>query len=326
MLEELVEHDLRFGAALQFDDDAHAVAIALVAHVGDFVDDLVIDQLGDALDEVRLVDLVRNLGDDDRFLVLRQVLDRSLGAHQEAAAPGAIGLHDAAAAMDEAAGGKVGALHELHDVGQRGVRIVHQRDGRIDNLGEIVRRNLGRHADGDAVRAVDDEVRNPGRQHDGLDRGVVEVGNEVDGVLVDVGQQFFGDFGETRLGIPVGRGRIAVDRAKVALPVDQRIAQAPGLRQAHHGVVHGAVTVRMIFLQTLADHTGALHVLAVVQHAHVMHGVQNAAMHRLQSVTDVGQRAPDDDRHRIIEIRTPHLVFNVDRLNVGRAGADVVEW
>ena len=200
--------------------------------------------------------------------------------------------------------------------------IVHQRDGGVDDLGEIVRRNLGGHADGDAVGAVDQQVRNARRQHDRLDGGVVEVGDEVHGVLVDVGQQLFGDVGEAGLGIPVGRGRIAIDRAKVALPVDQRIAQAPGLRQAHHGVVDGGVAVGMIFLQTLADHAGALHVLAVVQHAHVMHGVKNAPMHRLQSVADVGQRAADDDRHGIVEIRSPHLVFNVDGLYVrGRSTA-----
>ena len=48
---ELVENDLRLGAALEFDDDAHAVAIAFVAHVGDVFDFLVVDQLRDALDE-----------------------------------------------------------------------------------------------------------------------------------------------------------------------------------------------------------------------------------------------------------------------------------
>ena len=57
-----------------------------------------------------------------------------------------------------------------------------------------------------------------------------------------------------------------------------------------------------------------------------LHGVQNAAMHRLQTVAHVGQRAPDDDRHRIVEIRALHLLFNVDGLNVGGAGADVIEW
>ena len=82
----------------------------------------------------------------------------------------------------------------------------------------------------------------------------------------------------------------------------------------------------MVLAEHFADDLGALHVLAIVQQAHVVHGVKNAAMHRLQAVAHVGQRAADDHRHRIVEIRTPHLVFNVDGLHVGRAGADVVEW
>ena len=54
VLEELVEDDLGFGAALEFDDDAHAVAIAFVADVGDVFDVFVVDQLRDALDQPSL--------------------------------------------------------------------------------------------------------------------------------------------------------------------------------------------------------------------------------------------------------------------------------
>ena len=73
VLVELVEHDLGLRAALEFDDDAHAVAIGFVAYVADVVDDFVVDQLGDALDELGLVYLVRNLGDNDGLLFLGQV-------------------------------------------------------------------------------------------------------------------------------------------------------------------------------------------------------------------------------------------------------------
>ncbi len=84
VLEELVENDLRLGAALQFDHDAHPVAIAFVANVGDVVDGLVVHQIGDALDQTRLVHLVWNLGDDDGLPVFVDVLDGGAGAHHEA--------------------------------------------------------------------------------------------------------------------------------------------------------------------------------------------------------------------------------------------------
>ena len=52
-------------------------------------------QLGDLLDEARLVDLVGDLGDDDRFLVALAGLDLGPGAHHDRAAAGAVGLADA---------------------------------------------------------------------------------------------------------------------------------------------------------------------------------------------------------------------------------------
>ena len=69
VLVELVEDDLRFCAALEADDDAHSVAVALVAEVifRNVGDDFFVDQLGDALDQFGFVDLVGNLGDDDRL-------------------------------------------------------------------------------------------------------------------------------------------------------------------------------------------------------------------------------------------------------------------
>ncbi len=115
VLVELVEDDFVLGAALELDDDAHAVAVALVADVGDVVDDFFVDELGDALDEVGLVDLVGDLGDDDGLAAAGDVFDAALGAHHEAAAAGLVGLADVGAAVDEAAGGEVGTLDVLED-------------------------------------------------------------------------------------------------------------------------------------------------------------------------------------------------------------------
>ena len=94
VLVEVVEDDLRHFAALQLDDDPHAVAIGLVAQIGNAFDRLLADEVGDPLDELRLVDLVRNLGDDDRLPVaLLGRLDRRPRAHHDGAAPARVGLH-----------------------------------------------------------------------------------------------------------------------------------------------------------------------------------------------------------------------------------------
>src|ERR1035438_4820513 len=106
---------------------------------------------------------------------------------------------------------------------------------------------------------------------------------------------------------------MTVDGAEIALAVDQRIAQAPRLGQANHGVVYGAIAMGVILLQTFAHHTGALHVLAVVKHTHVVHGIQNAPMHGLEAVAHIGQCASDDVCFRA----TPDPALNLGTLQTG---------
>ena len=254
VLVELVEHDARNRIALELDDDAHAVAIGLVPQVADALELLVAHQLGDVLDQLRLVDLVGELGDDDLRLVRGLLLlDHRARAHHDAAASRLLIILDARAAVDVAAGREVGTLDELPDLGvsMSGLSIRWMSAG--DRLAQVVRRDVRRHADRDARRPVDDEVRNGGRQDLRLLEPVVEVRREVDGVLVDVGQHLHRDAGEPRFGVPVGRRRIAIDAAEVSLSVDQRIAQREVLHHAHERVVHALVAVRVILAEHVAD-------------------------------------------------------------------------
>ena len=124
---------------------------------------------------------------------------------------------------------------------------------------------------------------------------------EVDGFLVDVLQHRLGDGGQPGLGITVGCGGIAIDRAVVTLAVDQRVTQVPALGHPHHGVIDGRVAVRVVLLDDFADHTCALRVLAVGSEAFLLHRVQDAALDRLQAVTNIRQRPVDDHGHRVID-------------------------
>ena len=101
---------------------------------------------------------------------------------------------------------------------------------------------------------------NARRQHDRLLHGAVEVRHEVDRLAVDVAEHLLGERGEARLGVAVGGGGVAVDRAEVALAVDQRVAHGEVLGHAHHRVVDRAVAVRVVVLEHLADDAGGLRV------------------------------------------------------------------
>src|ERR1039458_5804780 len=75
VLVEVVEHHLGLFPALQLEDNAHAVAVALVANIADALDLLVVHQGRRLLDQFRFVDLVGNLRDDNLFLVLAEAFD-----------------------------------------------------------------------------------------------------------------------------------------------------------------------------------------------------------------------------------------------------------
>ena len=315
---ELVQDDIGHGVALQLDHHPHAVAIALVPDLGDALDPLVAHHLGDALVQARLVLLVGNLRDDDRFAAAAPFLDSRLGPHDDRAAPQLVGRADAVAAQDGGAGREVRARHVLHELGDRHLGIVDQRAAGVDQFTEIVRRDVGRHADGNAARTVGQQVGECRRQNHRLQGRLVVVRLEIDGVLADVRQQRLGDPGQPRLGITHGRRRIGIHRTEVALPRDQRQAHGEILRHAHQRVVDRLVAVRVILAHHLADDARRLAEGMRGIEAAFLHRVQDAALHRLQAVAGIGQRARHDHAHRVIEVGATHLLFDRDRLDIVR--------
>src|SRR6267154_4990639 len=311
VLEEIVENELRFFAALDLDHDAHAFARGFVAHVGDAFDFLCLHQIGDALDQPGFVDLVWNLGDNNVFAVLADFFDGRFGAHHETTAASFVGGFDAFTAGDIRTSREIRAGNQLHHFFERGVGLFDQENGRVHNFAQIVRRNVGGHADGDAAGAIDEEIRDARWKNKGLFACLIEIGNEVDGFFFEVGENVFADFCEARFGVPHGRRWIAVDRAEISLAVDERIAHVEILREADERGINNRFTVRMIVAGSVAADFRALAVAAVGGQAEVVHGHQDAPLDRLQAVAHVGKSASDDHAHRIIEVRLAHLRFDI---------------
>ena len=323
---ELVQHHVGHGVALQLDHQAHAVAVALVAHLGNALDLLVAHDLGDALVQARLVLLVGDLRDDDRLAAAADLLDPGLGAHDQRAAAELVGGADAVAAEDGGAGREIRPRHVFHQLLHGELGIVDQGAAGIDQLAEIVRRDIGRHADRDAARAVGQQVRIGRRQDRRLLLPLVVVGLELDRVLVDVGEQHLGHRRQARFGVAHRRRRIAIHRAEVALPRDQRQAHGEVLRHAHHGVVDRRVAVRVILAHHVADDARGLAERPRGIVAALLHRVEDAALNRLQSIARIGQGARHDHAHGVIEVGAFHLLFDGDqrvrrrRGRFGRAG------
>jgi hypothetical protein len=115
-----------------------------------------------------------------------------------------------------AAGGKIRAFHPPAQLKRREVRVVGELDQSRADLREIVRRDVGRHADGDTGAAIDQKVGHARRQHHGFGLGAVVIRPEGDGFLLDLLQHFVGEPGQPALGVAHRRGAVAVERAEVA--------------------------------------------------------------------------------------------------------------
>src|SRR6266849_4338856 len=317
VLEKIVEDELRFFAALDFDDDAHAFARGFVAHVGDAFDFFRLHQVGDALDEPRFVDLVWNLGDDNVFAVFADFFDRRFGAHHETAASGFVSGFDAFAPSDVRAGREIRPGNQLHDFLERSVGPFNQQNGGIHDFAKIVRRNVRRHANGNAASAIYEEIGDARRKNEGLFTCLIKIGNEVDGFFFKIGKNVFADFRQARFGVPHGRRRIAVDRAEISLAVDQRIAHVEILREAHERRIDDRFTMRVVVAGSVAADFRAFAVAAVGGQAEIVHGYQDSPLHGLEAVAHVGERARDDHAHCVVQIRLAHLRFDIYRKQDG---------
>jgi hypothetical protein len=122
----------------------------------------------------------------------------------------------------------------------------------LGDLTEIVGRHIRRHADRDPRRAIDQQVRESGREDGRFLETVVEVRNERNRRLVDVLKHGDGHRREPCLRVAVGRRTVAVDRSEVPLAIHQRIAQREVLHHPHECIVDGHVPVGVVLTEDVA--------------------------------------------------------------------------
>ena len=141
MFEEGVEDDLSVVILLCFNDDTHTVAVCFFAKVCDAFNLLVFDLLCDVFDELCLVDLIGDFGDDDSALSVGEFLNFSLCTEHCTALAGAVCLFDTASAEDKCACGIVGSRDIFHQIVNCKVGILDECNGCINNFTKVVGRN-----------------------------------------------------------------------------------------------------------------------------------------------------------------------------------------
>jgi hypothetical protein len=165
-------------------------------------------------------------------------------------------------------------------------------DRRAAEVVEVVREDLGREADRDAVGALEEDDGELGGEGDGL--LVAAVVAELPGGGLRVEEDVLGEIGQAGLDVTRGGGIVAGEGvAVVALGLDEPGALADGDERG----ADGGVAVR-VELHRGADDVGDLVEAAVV---HVPEGVEDAALDGLQAVVDVRDGAVEDDVARVVE-------------------------
>ena len=133
-----------------------------------------------------------------------------------------------------------------------------------------MRRDVGSHAHRDSLAAVNQQVRQAGREDGRLGEVSRIVVDEVDGVLSDVGEHRQGQRIQATLGV-AGRGRRILGRAVVAMKVDEGVLQRERLSHPGQGVVDGCVAVGVEAGHHVTHHPGALDMAPVGTETLVVH-------------------------------------------------------
>ena len=148
MLVKFVHHNALGFAALELNHDAR-VRVGFVAQVTHFRKHFFVHEFRNTLHERFAVHVIRDFRDNDLFKTVFDFFDVCDPANFHDPAPGAKILLNAVGPADATAGREVRSFNDFFDFIERKHRIIDEAAAHFDELAEIVRRNIRRHADGD---------------------------------------------------------------------------------------------------------------------------------------------------------------------------------
>ena len=321
---KLVQHHFRGRIALQFNDDAHPRTVAFVAQIGNAFNCLGTHQFGDFLKQRGLIDLVGNFSNRNQLAITAQFLNVCPRTQRDRTTPGFKRGTDAGTPQNHRPGRKIRPRHDLHQLFQRERRIGNQRQRRIQNLSWVMRRDIGGHANRNAARAIDQQIGEGRRQNPRFIHAFIIIRLEIHRVFVNTCQQCAGCGGKARFGVAHRRRRIAINRTKIPLPINQGQTHGKGLRHTHQRIINRSIAMRMVFTHHIANHARRFAIGLVSCVAGFLHGKQDAPMDRLQPIAHIGQCPRHDHAHRVIEVGTAHFLLNGDRGRILRGLAGVL--
>ena len=164
-------------------------------------------------------------------------------------------------------------------------------------------RDAGRHADGDPLGPVYEQVRDPHRKNQRLLLRLVKVGPEVNHIFIQIGQAYFlGKLCQSGLRVTHGRGAVPLDRTEVSVAVHQDLPFLEILGHDNQRFVDRAVPVRMVFTHSVSNDAGAFPIWFVIADAQLVHIVKGSPLYRFETVAHVREGTGYNHAHGVINI------------------------
>ena len=114
-----------------------------------------VNQFGHALLQGLLVHLVGQLVHHDALaLAFVNVFEVALGAHDHTATARSVAIFHAIDAVNNAGSWKVGCRNDFHQLVDGGARVAQHVQASVNHFVQIMRWNVGRHADRNTARTV----------------------------------------------------------------------------------------------------------------------------------------------------------------------------
>ena len=225
-----------------------------------------------------------------------------------------VDLVDATTYLDDAATSTIVIFRNVDEATRREVGVKLKRfafetgNRRIEQFVEVMRQDLRRKTHSNTLHALGEEQRELDGKVDRLLLATI-VGKLPRCDLI-IEHHLEREFRKASLDVTWCGCRIArEDIAPVALTVDEQFL----LSQLHQGIADAGIAMRMV-LHGLSNDVSHLVVAAIIDY---LHGMQDATLHRLQSVGQVRHGTLQDDVTRIVEepvlVHAAQMVYLVIR-------------
>ena len=152
------------------------------------------------------------------------LFDLGSGADHYPASARGVSLKDARRTVDGSVCREVRTFDVFHKLGNGTLGVIHTVDSGVNDLTEIVGRDICRHTDSDSDSSIYKEVREAGGKNAGLSSSVIEVRHKVNDLFFKVSHKRVSYLRHSRLGVTVSRSTVSVNRTEVSVTFNKGIS------------------------------------------------------------------------------------------------------